>query len=328
MVMDSLFLRLGGLLVRLWSEDLSFSELLGLYGPFVHDSTGPVDLDVEVRQAGLSGDRIDSADMAILRSAVDLSLESEGSAGPVSDRAVQSQMAMGQSLLSTPGFVDALWSYHSRAEKWRSFSLSPSGACFLGGEVRQARLFLLPDEQGGIARRLDGYLSILLRLLLAQRQGLLLHAAGVVNGQGAHVFMGPSGSGKTTIARAARERGWAVLADDRLIVRKVADREFRAFGTPWNAMGPPWHGSFGQGPSSAPVDSVFFPQPSTVDRWQRLGSLASSVKMVQTAFPTLKQLEAWGPAGAFHLLMELSENVSCYDLSFSIDCRFLEVTHE
>jgi hypothetical protein len=65
-----------------------------------------------------------------------------------------------------------------------------------------------------------------------------------------------------------------------------------------------------------------------VDRWQRLSSLASSVKMVQTAFPTLKQLEAWGSAGAFHLLMELSESALCYVLSFSVDCRFLGVTHE
>jgi hypothetical protein len=188
---------------------------------------------------------------------------------------------------------------------------------------RQARLFPILDGREEIAWWLDVRLATLVRRLLPQRQGLLLHAAGVVNGKGAYVFPGPSGSGKTTIARAAREQGWAVLADDGLIVRQAPDGRFRAFRTPWNAMKLPWHGSFGPAPDSAEVRSVFFPHPHDEDLWELLGSLAGSLRIVQAAFPLLKQLEHQDPASAFGLLLDLGSRVPCYDLYFSRMCRFL-----
>jgi hypothetical protein len=225
-------------------------------------------------------------------------------------------------LLSSPGFLESVRAYHPRCGEWRSFSLGPSGACFVDGEVQRARLFLSHGDGRDVARRLDGVLSILLRLSLVQHGGLLLHAAGVSNGDGAYVFLGPSGSGKTTIAQAARARGWSVLADDGLIVRRSPDGWFGAFRTPWNAMGPPWHGSFGDGPDRAAIRAVFFQRHGDVDRWEQLGPPVSSVRMVEAAFPTLKQLEGWNPGAALALLAELSREVSCYDLRFSIGCGF------
>jgi len=75
--------------------------------------------------------------------------------------------------------------------------------------------------------------QILLMYLLAQRGGVLVHAAGIeINGQG-FIFPGKSGAGKSTLTRqfAAREP-IGLLSDDRMVVRKM-DGVLRAFGTPW-----------------------------------------------------------------------------------------------
>jgi hypothetical protein len=236
-------------------------------------------------------------------------------------------MAIGQKLLSSPGFLEALQEYDPDKGQWRSFSLSPSGARFVDRDVQRVQLYLIRGHHGGTVHHLGGYLSSLLRLSLARHDGLLLHAAGVVNGEGAYVFAGPSGSGKTTIARAARERGWSVLADDGLVVRRMENGQFRAFRTPWNATGPPWRGSFGGGPDSAPIQAIFCQRHGNVDRWEQLGPVASSVRMVEAAFPLLKQLEDWEPAVVLALLAELSREAPCYDLWFSIHCDFLGQIH-
>jgi hypothetical protein len=76
--------------------------------------------------------------------------------------------------------------------------------------------------------------QILLMYILGPRQGLLLHAAGAVFGQGrGFLFPGKSGAGKSTLASqiiANSEK--SLLSDDRIIIRKH-DMSFAAYGTPW-----------------------------------------------------------------------------------------------
>jgi hypothetical protein len=75
--------------------------------------------------------------------------------------------------------------------------------------------------------------QILLMYILAQRSGILVHAAGIeINGHG-FIFPGKSGAGKSTLTRqfAGRTR-IGLLSDDRMAVRKV-DGVLKAFGTPW-----------------------------------------------------------------------------------------------
>jgi len=76
-------------------------------------------------------------------------------------------------------------------------------------------------------------LQILLMYILAQRQGAIIHAAGIViNGKG-YIFPGKSGAGKSTMTRQfAGRRGIGLLSDDRVVVRKE-EGAFRAYGTPW-----------------------------------------------------------------------------------------------
>ncbi len=65
---------------------------------------------------------------------------------------------------------------------------------------------------------LPGVVENLLRIVVAYallaRGGVLVHAAGVADGDRARVFFGVSGAGKTTLSRLARAAGQRILSDD------------------------------------------------------------------------------------------------------------------
>jgi hypothetical protein len=74
---------------------------------------------------------------------------------------------------------------------------------------------------------------ILMMYSLAERSGIIVHAAGIeLDGMG-YLFPGISGAGKSTLTRLFAGNDRAVrLSDDRIIVRNI-DGELRMFGTPW-----------------------------------------------------------------------------------------------
>lgn len=75
--------------------------------------------------------------------------------------------------------------------------------------------------------------QLLLMYILAQKGGLLMHAAGIdVNGRG-YIFPGRSGAGKSTLSRQFLTRkDNIILNDDRIIIRQIND-VYKIFGTPW-----------------------------------------------------------------------------------------------
>jgi hypothetical protein len=146
----------------------------------------------------------------------------------------------------------------------------------------------------------------------------------VVEGDAAFLFIGPSGSGKTTIAYRARELGWAVLADDGLIVRDMGAAGLRAFRTPWNAQVAPWAGDFGDSPESALIRAIFFIEPGGYDQYARQNPVASAARLMQGAYPLLRGAEVANSDRVFGLLTRLSQHVPCYALSFTEHCSFLE----
>jgi len=94
--------------------------------------------------------------------------------------------------------------------------------------------------------------QILLMHYLASRQGILLHAAGVLANRRAFIFAGRSGAGKTSLARRLQSRDpLRFLSDDRILVRKAGDR-FTAFGTPW-----PGEGGIAEN-DGGPLEGLFF----------------------------------------------------------------------
>ncbi|MCP5152308.1 MAG: hypothetical protein H6983_14205 [Ectothiorhodospiraceae bacterium] len=84
--------------------------------------------------------------------------------------------------------------------------------------------------RGMLAYPLD---QVLVLHLLAARDGLLVHAAGVRVGDVGLALAGPSGAGKTTLARTVGAAGgveW--LSDDRIAMRHQGP-EITVSGTPW-----------------------------------------------------------------------------------------------
>jgi hypothetical protein len=66
-------------------------------------------------------------------------------------------------------------------------------------------------------------------LVALGRDGVVLHAVGVLKNEEVYVFIGPSKAGKSTVARLSLDK--VVLSDDLLMIRKV-DNAFMVFPTP------------------------------------------------------------------------------------------------
>jgi len=69
--------------------------------------------------------------------------------------------------------------------------------------------------------------------ILSQKDGALVHAAGVHFREKGYIFPGRSGAGKSTISNQfAGRKLWELLSDDRIAIRKM-NNTFMAYGTPW-----------------------------------------------------------------------------------------------
>ena len=88
----------------------------------------------------------------------------------------------------------------------------------------------LPDISSPMRYPLD---QILMTYVLARRQGLLLHSAGVMCRGKLWLLAGKSRAGKSTASLLLKGReGIELLSDDRIVVRKIGS-EFIGYGTPW-----------------------------------------------------------------------------------------------
>lgn len=127
-------------------------------------------------------------------------------------------------------------------------------------DARRALIYCEPEHcaagPDGTSRPISvGYPldQILLMYYLASRQGLLIHAAGLIRAEQALIFPGVSGAGKSTLARqflAVGETG--LLSDDRIIVRRMNGA--------WQAYGTPWPGDAGVATNaSARLKGILFP---------------------------------------------------------------------
>jgi hypothetical protein len=79
---------------------------------------------------------------------------------------------------------------------------------------------------------IDTVLRITHSLVLAEQGGFLLHAASAIRNNRAFLFAGVSGAGKTTMSRLAPADA-TVLTDEISYIRRTADQNYTAFGTPF-----------------------------------------------------------------------------------------------
>ena len=159
-------------------------------------------------------------------------------------------------------------------------------------------------------------IELLMINCLAQGNGLILHACGVVRKGKGLLFVGESGAGKSTAAGLwSGEQGVEVLSDDRTIVRKKGN-DFRMYGTPWHG-----EGKFGS-PGNARVEGIFFLSHGEENAMRDMKAVDAAARLLACSFPPY-----WDPEGmAFTLefISDLTAGVRCRELSFRPDGSVVE----
>ena len=144
--------------------------------------------------------------------------------------------------------------------------------------------------------------------LLSQRNGVLVHACAIKDGDRGLLFAGTSGAGKSTTADLWRlKENITILSDDRVILRKHEGR-FWIYGTPWHGSG-----RFAS-PNAVPLTRIYFLKQAPENQLLALNPVDAHTKMLVRSFPTY-----WDSAGmdfTLGFLDELVREVPCYELGF------------
>ncbi len=149
--------------------------------------------------------------------------------------------------------------------------------------------------------------QILVARLLGDRQGCILHSAGmVVDGKGL-LFVGHSDAGKSTLTRMLKEKG-QVLCDDRNIVRRNGDG-FRLYGM-WS------HGDVPEvSAASAPLAGIFFLNQAEENRMDAVEDSFDRVKNILSCIVKPLATPDWWEK-MLGLAEAIADEVPCYDLFF------------
>jgi hypothetical protein len=153
---------------------------------------------------------------------------------------------------------------------------------------------------------------------LTKHRGIFLHAAGIADDDRCYLFTGFPGSGKTTIARLAQGR--TILADDGIPVKRTGG-EFYASSTPWNAMYPPWNGTFGEIVEDVRVDKVFFLGRGSQASFRRLSPSESAARLIRHVIPRFIWLSRFSTNGTrclLELCSDMSGVVPCYNMCYNL----------
>jgi hypothetical protein len=191
-----------------------------------------------------------------------------------------------------------------------------------------ARTLVLPPEPNRAdlyfadpsARFLDPFYGPAMELLminyLARGRGVILHACGIEQDGKGYLFAGESGAGKSTLARLwDRQKGVAVLSDDRTIVRKK-DGRYWMYGTPWHG-----EAKFGV-PRGVKLEKIFFLRHASRNTIHEIAGAPLVTQFLKCAFPPYWDAAAMGFAIDF--FSDLAASVSCQTLAFKPDKHVIE----
>lgn len=119
--------------------------------------------------------------------------------------------------------------------------------------------------------------QILMMFILAKRQGLLLHSAGISSIDKGIVFPGSSGAGKSTLMKQfSRDSTLRILSDDRVLLRKI-DNTQTVWGTPWPGEGG-WAANIG-----VPLTAICFIKQGSENQITPLNSQAAAAALLPVA---------------------------------------------
>ncbi|MBI5099225.1 MAG: hypothetical protein HZB30_08285 [Nitrospirae bacterium] len=160
------------------------------------------------------------------------------------------------------------------------------------------------------------FLELLTINLLAESNGVLLHASCIDDNGSGYLFLGHSGAGKSTIANIwNEEKGIRILSDDRVIV-SLSEEGLIAHGTPW-------HGTANYAiNASVPVRKVFFISHSVINSAIKINGIKATSELVRNAFLTFwdKQRMEYST----ETLMQISQKAGMFSLGFYPDKKILD----
>lgn len=163
---------------------------------------------------------------------------------------------------------------------------------------------------------IDSVLRIVHTLVLARRNGFLLHAASAIRNGRAFLFAGVSGAGKTTISRLAPP-DVVLLTDEISYVRKGGDG-YIAFGTPFAGE----LAKVGDN-VSAPIEALYLLAKGPENRIEKI-SLGESARSLLANILFFAQEEDFVRA-AFHAAFEFVSRIPVLRLTFVPDSRVWEL---
>jgi hypothetical protein len=153
--------------------------------------------------------------------------------------------------------------------------------------------------------------QLLMVHILTQNHGALIHAAGIeLHGNG-YIFPGRSGGGKSTLMfKFAERKGFGLLSDDRMAVRKI-DHMFLAYGTPWA-------GEAGIADNkSAPLAGIFFISHGSSNRIEPMGPREAFERLMPvTSIPWYHEKMM---TKALSFCDDLLNHIPAYELHFKPD---------
>lgn len=162
--------------------------------------------------------------------------------------------------------------------------------------------------------------QIILMHYLTQKQGALIHAAGLAIDGCGYIFPGRSGAGKSTVSRQFLDRNdFHLLSDDRIIVRKT-DGIFTVFGTPW----PGDEGIADNG--SSLLSGIFFLSHGDTNRIEEIApQKALELLLAVTSIPWYEKEDM---IKALAFCEDVTSHVRSYKLQFRPDTEVSDFFHE
>jgi serine kinase of HPr protein (carbohydrate metabolism regulator) len=114
-------------------------------------------------------------------------------------------------------------------------------------------------------------MHLILYYAFLNEDAVMIHASAIIIEDKAYLFSAFSGTGKTTIARWFYNKGFTVINDDRIVLRKIGDQIF-AYNSPMYQV---------QKPMAKPLGGIFYIQQYHENEISKLAKIDSLVKMQQ-----------------------------------------------
>lgn len=166
--------------------------------------------------------------------------------------------------------------------------------------------YLLSEPSAGCFSAAIGHM---LCKFLSPRNGVLLHAAHLVEKNGSYLFLGSSGAGKTTVSKQAT--GFECVNDDKVAVIKASNH--------WVAFGVPMYGSERKPGKNinAPLRSLYFLRKSKTTKMTPLSQRSVFARLCQQTIIPLKDHVV--RKEIFETLFDISAQVPALLLDFPKD---------